>query len=261
LGGVSSFTAPVRFYYDTDYEPNRAYVGPNFPLLVIDPGANLTPQRSKAQGVQTVLAYTSAIEMAKDSRFLQKAKDAGIGILGTNPDWGSLFMDMTNPDWAEFYCSAIVGDAVRRGFDGIILDTYDMSVDIFNAGLHDDLDHMIECMAELVLLVRREFPGLIVVPNRGFEQWETSKEFRVAIDGMLVESYRTGGDFKWMDKRIKKVTRAGKPVLAVEYTRDLPTAKRITKENKAMGIPTLVCASRDITRPKVVWYPGAGKAT
>lgn len=249
--------APKAFYYDTGFAPNRKFLSPSFPLVVIDPGANLSPAQVKKRGVRTVLAYTSAIEMAQDSRFYKKAiNEWKIPTLGKNPDWDTWFMDMTHDLWPEFYRTVIVDDAVKKGFDGIILDTFDMAVDISNT-TGKDLNEMLGCMCLLVREVRIKYPDLIIVPNRGFEEWEIDAQFRDDINGVLVESYRTGGDFKWLHKRVKWVLDAGKPVLAIEYTKNKATAKQVTKDNRTLGIPTLVCAGQSLTPPTVVWYSGA----
>lgn len=255
---------PTRFYYCTSYDPPEEFLDGRFPLLVLDPGCNRgNPEalnKLRERGSKTILAYTAAVEMREDSRFWKKAKN--IPKLGINPDWGSWFMKVDHPDWAKFFSGTIAADAKERGFDGIVLDTFDMYVDIVHRyKLHDNQARLMLSMAELVALVRKQHGDeFLIVPNRGFEIWEEDlAEFQKTINGMLVESYRTGDSMKWVGKRIKWVLKAGKPVLVMEYTADVKKAKAVTKENRLEGMPTLVCASRRLTPPEVVWYPGKRK--
>ncbi|MBF0587772.1 MAG: endo alpha-1,4 polygalactosaminidase [Magnetococcales bacterium] len=151
------------------YYSDKAPVGAfkNHSLLVLDSRYH-PPLRPLADRGKTLLGYLSLGEVASDADWYEEMRQQG--ILGAeNPAWpGSFYVDLRDPRWVKRVVEELVPSIVKRGFQGVFLDTLD------NAGHLERLDPkkyhgMVEAGARLVRTIRRHYPYLVIMINRGYE--------------------------------------------------------------------------------------------
>lgn len=243
-----------RYYvdYSTDVDPKK--LNGKFPLVILDPGCETSVEAAREKGVK-VLGYTAWTEIADDSRWRAKFDAAKIKTLGRTV-WDGDYVDILDPRWPDMFVGRMVHEiAGEMGWDGIMIDVYDGAVDMARKfGI--DVEDGIKAGADVVVRVREEYPETIIMPNRGFEQYESSVDFRESIDGVLVERVLTGEDLNWLKGQLFPIRDAGIPIFALDYCKDEAKAKKIVQKNKGMGFIPLVTATSSLSPPKVVGFPG-----
>lgn len=246
-----------RFYVDYSVQPNEKFLNGTFPLVILDPGCERDMQTLRTQGVK-VLGYTSWAEIADDSRWREKFDATRIQTLGRT-DWEGDFVNMLDPEWRDFFVDMIAREVIETcKWDGVYLDTFDGGIDAANNGWVK-MDAAIQAGAEMVALLRATYPQAIILPNRGFEQWQADRRFQQAIDGMLIERVQTGEDKEWLMEQIQPVQDAKLSIFSLDYTKNEKRAKEIVKSNKRLGFIPLVTATPSLTPPVVMGYPGMWK--
>lgn len=202
LAGIQSFAV----YYGT----NRAFSDllVNFDLAIVQPNtvSSRQLQSLKAEGVR-VVAYLSVGEA--EGSLIGLPKD---WVLGTNPNWGSRFMDAGQPGWRD-QVYRWARDILDIGFDGLFLDTVD-TVDVFPQTRPG--------MVELIRGLRQRFPTAVIVQNRGFAVLPQTAEL---LDAVMFESFSTDYNFKTQTyfahdgdpAPLLPYLRRGLPVLALDY--------------------------------------------
>ncbi len=208
LAGITSFVV----YYGN----NRSFADQliHFNLAIVQPNTVSFGklQELKAKGVR-VVAYLSIGEAEGSMIGLPKG-----WVLGTNPDWGSKYVDANQSGWRETVFKW-AKDILDIGFDGLFLDTLD-TVDLFpksKAG-----------MVQIVEGLRKQFPNAVIVQNRGFAVLAQTSAF---IDAVMFEDFSTLYDFKTQKyspnegdpKLLLPYLERGLVVLALDYA--LPTQK------------------------------------
>ena len=139
-----------------------------------------------------LLGYLSLGEIHGGRSCFQEVGREGL-LLEANPNWpDARRVDMRAARWRERVVEQLVPAILVRGFDGIFLDTLD------NAEALERRDPvrfagMVQGAAELVRGIRRRFPGVPVMVNRGYGVLP-----RIAgqFDMLLGESVRTTFDAK-----------------------------------------------------------------
>lgn len=238
--------------YSTDVDPKR--LRGKFPLVILDPGCQTALDEARAAGVK-VMGYCAWTEIADDSRWRKKFDDAGIKTLGRTK-WAGDYIDILDPNWQAMFVGDMVSEImVDLDWDGVFLDVFDGAVDMGNE-FDFDVEAGVQAGSDAVARIREVYPKAIIVPNRGFEQWTSSRQFQNAIDGMLVERILTGEDMHWIMGQIEPVRDAGKVILALDYCADEKKAKAIVKKNKELGFVPLVTASTNLSPPRLVGFPG-----
>jgi uncharacterized protein (TIGR01370 family) len=171
-------------YYD-DALPASAFKGMD--LVIFD--RRYHPKFESLKGKAHVLAYVSAGEVYDDvpeRKILAKSKV----LLGQNPRWKSHAVDLTSPEWREMVLD-YVDDAVKRGFDGVMLDTLDSPLHWAETKAPERLDTMREAAASLVAGIRLRHPKVKIMVNRGFT---VLPAIAPDIDYVLAESILTNTD-------------------------------------------------------------------
>lgn len=168
LATIRSFVV----YYGT----NQAFAKQlsQFDLAIVQPNTLSYPQRRKLQAQGTrVVAYLSVGEAEGYMVGLPKA-----WVLGTNPNWGSKYMDANQAGWREAVLQR-AKDILEIGFDGLFLDTVD-TVDLFPKTKPG--------MVQLIRALRQSFPKAILVQNRGFAVLPQTAPF---LDAVMFEDFST----------------------------------------------------------------------
>lgn len=148
-------------YYDSVLPASRFS---RYDLVVFDRRHH--PDFSVLKGKTQVLAYVSIGEVYDDvpEKKLLEAKKA---ILFQNDKWSSHAVDLTSPEWRRLVLG-YVDDAVKKGFDGVMLDTVDSPLHWAETKQPDQYDRMKEGAADLIHAIRTAHPKLKIMLNRGF---------------------------------------------------------------------------------------------
>ncbi len=138
-----------------------------FDVVVLD-GLRHPPLAPLAERGKTVLGYLSLGEVASDKPHYSTIKAEGLLLL-ENPQWkGSFMVDLRDPRWRRFVVEHLVPGLLQQGFDGLFLDTLD------DAAYLESLDPkayrgMKKAAVRLVRAIRRHYPTITLMLNRGFD--------------------------------------------------------------------------------------------
>jgi uncharacterized protein (TIGR01370 family) len=178
---------PWAVYYAAELPPSAFY---GYDLLVFESDRHpalepLVDRRKK------VLGYLSLGEVNETRSYFAEVKAENL-FRGENENWkGSFFVDVRDPRWTKRVIDDLVPEILRRGFQGIFIDTLDNPRHLertdpkANAG-------MVEAAARLVRTLRRNFPTMIIVLNRSYELLPSVER---DIDMVLGESVYADYDF------------------------------------------------------------------
>lgn len=195
--GANSPPAPRFAVYYTDTLPASAFF--SYDVLVFDSHAHPDLAPLKARG-KKIFGYLSLGEAADYRHGYRSVENEGLLLKNSAvTSWGSRVIDVRKPQWAAYVVEELIPDLVRRGFDGLMLDTLDTAEAVealdpaANAGMR-------MAMARLVRLIRLHYPNLKIMVNRGFS---LLPEIAEDIDAVLAESIYTVYDTKTGEHRLQ----------------------------------------------------------
>lgn len=247
---------PWVVYY-ADKEPVEAFAG--YTLVVLD-SEHHPPLRPLAERGKVLLGYISLGEVEEHRPWYAKVKRWGI-LKEENPHWkGSYYVDVRDPRWTALVVEELVPMLLRRGFDGVFLDTLDNPVHLEEAQ-PQKYKGMTEAAAQLVRAIRRNYPDAPIMMNRAYALLPKVER---DIDFELGESVYADYDFKtktyrlvdrplYLEQvRLLKEARKRRPelrVMTLDYwsPSDPEGIKRIYKEQRANGFDPYV-ATIDLDR-------------
>jgi uncharacterized protein (TIGR01370 family) len=192
--------APIPWvvYYAAELPPNAFY---GYDLVVFESERH-PPLEPLVDRGKKVIGYLSLGEVNEVRPYFAEVKAENL-FRGENENWkGSFFVDVRDPRWTKRVVEDLVPEILRRGFQGIFIDTLD------NPGHLERLDPkanagMVEAAARLIRTLRRNFPRMIIVLNRGYDLLPSVER---EIDMVLGESVYT--DYDFAQKRYGKVDEA-----------------------------------------------------
>ena len=224
------------------------YYGPNPPVnalaqfdrLVLEP-ENIKPTeltQLKRSGA-VAYSYLSVGEVGEHRNWYDRIpQDA---VTGTNGDWNSKLMNLSDPAWQRFLLQR-AAELQRRGYEGLFLDTMD-SYQLF---VKSDAERKKQeaALANLVYRIKRKYPQLSIITNRGFEVIDRIGQY---IDGVAAESLYAGWnnglqtytevpetDRQWLQQKFETIRQKFSiDTIAIEY---LPANKRSEARNIAAKI-------------------------
>ncbi len=224
----SSPLPPIR-RFRVDYSPT-----PSLPrllqadLVIVQPVLPASDLEALAAAGVRAIAYLSIGEAEADDPAPPTLPPAC--ILGTNPHWGSHYVDPRCPEWQTLVISR--AQALRHaGYAGLLLDTVDTAV-LF--------PETAPAMAALICRIRTEAGGFLV-QNRGFP---LLRESAACIDAVLYEDLSARYDFETgqyvyeeQDPRPVLPYRDRLTLLALDYVpRDQPErARRACARARSLG--------------------------
>lgn len=260
LGGLGCALSPVRgnsavlrlpisvsswaVCYNT--EVTQSELAP-YDLLVLDPGVKLPLRPLRQQGKQ-LFGYISVGEI-ESSRFEYKSVRGSSMLIRENPNWaGSYLVDVRDPDWVGLLVGTLVPYVLRRGFQGVFLDTIDSAI-FLEENEPKQFAGMKSASIRMIREIRRQFPSVPIMMNRGLQ---ILPEVLPHIDALLVESLLTTYDFhansyelrsddsvEFQLKLLKaaRTTSGSVPTFSLDYwsTDDLGTVKNIYDRERAFG--------------------------
>lgn len=186
--GAGGPPIPWVVYYAAELPPSAFYP---YDLVVFESDRHPAIEPLIDRG-KKVIGYISLGEVNETRPYFAEVKAEGI-LLGENENWkGSYFVDVRDPRWTKRVVEELVPQILRRGFQGIFIDTLD------NPGHLQRLDAkanagMVDAAASLVRTLRRNYPKMTIVLNRGYDLLQAVER---DIDMVLGESVYADYDFE-----------------------------------------------------------------
>lgn len=245
-GRTTTSTSPFRwaaYYRDTASSADLE----EYDLLVLDPDRHplLAPLADRDQ---LLLAYVSLTEVGEGRAYFAALAREG-ALIEAHPHWQDAhFIDIRHQAWAALLLEQVIPGVLAAGFDGVFLDTLD-DAELFERRDPKRYEGMQAAAAALVKTIRRHYPSIRVMVNRGYAVLP-----RIArdIDYVLGESvqgsfdpetraYRTvsDADITWQVERLH-AARERNPrlmVLTLDYWApdDQPGVKALYDAQRSRG--------------------------
>lgn len=196
--GVAAGTAPPRWalYYAADAEP-IAFAP--YEMVVLDADRH-PPIGPLVERGKTVLGYLSLCEVASTRSYFDDVRAEGL-LLDEHPIWrGSHYVDIRDPRWSRRVIEELIPRLLRRGFTGVFLDTLD---DAAMLDRQPGRRGMRDAAIRLVKAVRRHYPDLTLMMNRGYDLLPAVER---DVDAVLAESLH--GTYDFATKQYRRVPAA-----------------------------------------------------
>jgi cysteinyl-tRNA synthetase, unknown class len=246
--GVAPFEVKSWHYQLQDIDPS-VIAKSSADMIVIDYSGNNGPftraqveqMKRKPDGSRRiVIAYMSIGEAETYRWYWPQRSSTWLGP--ENPQWrGNYGVRFWHPDWQAIIFE-YTDKIIAAGFDGVYLD----KVDEFEEMGHKD--DMVEFVERISQRAKSQHEDFLIVSQNGDELIPDPK-FRQAIDAFAREDLFYGEDndgernsadsIRTNIRRLKTLTREGKPVFVVEYPRNeqqAQTAQREIAEQEFVGL-------------------------
>jgi uncharacterized protein (TIGR01370 family) len=233
----------IAFYGQTaDEEVLSAY-----DIVVLDPMFQGSVATVAKRGAR-VCAYLSLGEVRTSDTFYDRIDP--VALLEDNPAWpGTRRIDVRQRAWKDLVLEAIIPVIVAKGFTGLMLDTLDTPPYL------EQLDPvgkagMGEAAVDLVQAIRRAYPKLLVIVNRGYALLSSLID---NVDGVIAESLLTTqetdgiGCCRWNEPsdvalQLSLLGPAARrrirvPILSLDYwdPEDVETVRKIYSRQRQLG--------------------------
>ncbi|MBI3813021.1 MAG: endo alpha-1,4 polygalactosaminidase [Nitrospinae bacterium] len=213
-----------------------------------------------------LLGYISLGEVEDYRYYFNDVKSDGI-LLQENKNWkGSYFADIRSRLWVSRVIEQMIPDILRRGFDGLFIDTLDNPIYLENED-PEKYRGMKDAAVRLVRSIRLHYPSIKIMINRAYE---ILPEVGLYIDMVLGESMFTDYDFEKKSYYVVPIYRYQSQVnllkdvkkrmphlkiFTLDYweTSDISGIVRIYKEQRANGFEPYVATielDRIVSEPK-----------
>jgi uncharacterized protein (TIGR01370 family) len=213
-----------------------------FDIVVVDPDHGYDP-RAYNSASSELFAYVSLGEAHPSRSWFASIPPAWKA--GANTAWGSVVIDQARAEWAEFVAERIVAPLWARGYRGLFLDT----LDSYRLARGTDPAAQQQGLVRLIRELRRRFPGLRLIANRGFE---LLPQIRDELAAVAAESLFRGWDAaaghyvevpakdrEWLLEQLRQVrAEHGLPAIAIDYVdpRERDLARTTADRIAALGI-------------------------
>jgi len=222
-GGLARASSYLNTY--GDYQASDLAEFEKYDVAVLDPydyPDEKFPAALRKSGT-TVLAYIDIGEAEEFREYWPEVrKNPGL-LIKENPDWpGDWFADVNNPEWRRIILEREIPRLRSLGpMDGLCMDMLDTV---------DDYPRLKPGMVRLVREIRAKYPGLLLVPNRGFA---VLPEILPYIDAFKYEDLSSGyhaktGKYKAehdqadLDILARALARKDIPVLVLDHVATSP---------------------------------------
>lgn len=158
-----------------------------FDIAVVEPDHGFDPLAYRGQGGSELFAYVSVGEVHPTRSYAARIPDAW--RIGRNATWHSLVIDQAQPAWPAFFADEVVGPLWARGYRGFFLDT----LDSYHLVKDVDVAAQQRGLVAVVRMLRKRYPGIRLIFNRGFE---LLPELRGEVHAVAAESLYRGWDAK-----------------------------------------------------------------
>jgi uncharacterized protein (TIGR01370 family) len=218
--------------YYSDKEPIEKFEP--FDLLVLDSTHYPPLQQLREQG-KVLLGYISLGEVEKRNHYYREMREANI-LLQENRNWpDSYYTDLRSSKWQKLVIEQLVPDILLKGFDGIFIDTLDSPLDLERRD-PAKFSGMTQSTIRLIRKLRENFPGMIIMVNRGYEVLQDIAPY---IDLHLGESVYA--DYNFAKKSYGRVKDS-------DYRRQVEWLQAAKQKNPNLQVMTLDYASPEDQR-------------
>ncbi|MDF1760418.1 MAG: endo alpha-1,4 polygalactosaminidase [Coxiellaceae bacterium] len=233
---LANYLPSVAFYYGSQPPVDELHA---FDVVVVDPKSGVDPKKFNDKNSQAY-AYVSIGEWHGDKKIPNKK-----WVMARNRTWNSYALDQSNPAWREYALTKIIAPLVKQGYQGVFFDTMD-SYHLF-AKTADARAKQEAGMVTLIQSVKKKFPHLHIILNRGFELLpKVNKD----IDGVAAESLYAGWNHAkrryvdvpkksrdWLMQQMQAVKKYGLWPIVIDYTNsaDRKKAQKVADKIKADG--------------------------
>ncbi len=204
IGGLSKKRKTIEYeerkkWFDSDkfvcyYGPDAIQELSDFNVAILESGNHKKSdiELLKKAGVWTV----GYVTIGEDDK-LEKGDGKGPGGYASfymdadwdgkpdmNVNWNSYYVDAGNPLWQDIIINKRVKAVLDKGCDGIFMDTVD-TVDIY--------PDTRKGMVDLIQNIRKKYPDIKIVQNRGFGVLQDTAPY---IDGIMYEDFSINYDWQ-----------------------------------------------------------------
>jgi uncharacterized protein (TIGR01370 family) len=183
----------IAFYGQTADEQLLA----SYDIVVLDPMFTGSLAAVASSGARTC-AYLSLGEIRVSDTFYDKVEQGA--LLEKNPAWpDTRRIDVRQRSWKDLVLKEMIPSIVAKGFTGLLLDTLDTPPYLEQMDPNGSRG-MRQAAVDLVGAIRKSYPNLLVIVNRGYALLPS---ILANIDGIVAESLltnseqRRGGGYKW----------------------------------------------------------------
>ena len=247
------FTAE-KWFILLDYRPSLYPVTgeeiARYDMAILDPDNH--PEIAGLKGRVILIAYVSIGEAENYRSYWEGVKGAE-WIIGENPNWkGNYYVDVRNPGWRRLIIDEVIAGAVKKGFDGIFMDTIDTSF-MLESEDPERFEGSDRAMADFVYEIHEKYPELLLISNNGFSILDKIGPY---LNAMLSEDINMMVDFEGDGYRrvpaedrahkiatLKKLMeKYGLPVFIIDYVSQDNRAliKECIKKDRKLGFKPYV---------------------
>lgn len=191
LNAALPLISPVRperwiAYYAASGTPEEFF---DYDIIVFDADIhpNIAPLIDRGK---MVLAYINFGQIEEFRKNFARVKLAGL-LLKEDELWpGEWSINMLDRQWMQFLLDEIIPNALRQGFNGVLLDTIDRPIDL-ERRFPKKYRGMTEAALKNIRTIRLNYPDMKIMVNRGYGLLEQMAPY---IDMVLAESLFTSYD-------------------------------------------------------------------
>jgi uncharacterized protein (TIGR01370 family) len=153
----------VIYYGDT--QPDHEFT--MYDVIVFD-RENHPPLQKLTAKNKIILGYISGGELDEDVSNYNELKDNFI-LIHENKNWeGAHVVDIRDPKWTAYIIQDLIPDILRKGFNGIFIDTFD-SVEHLEQKDPNKYSGMKSAASNMIKTIRMHYPNIKIMVNRGYE--------------------------------------------------------------------------------------------
>ena len=193
-GWAPGVRAPTAFFYGP--APVPAELMAQYDRVVVEPDAIGVPPSG---GAAELFAYVSVGEVSQSRSWWQRVPRHL--YLGVNRGWGSEIVDVGNPEWGAFFIAEVIAPLYARGYRAFFFDTLDSYRLVSRS--ESELARHERGLVRIVLAVKKRWPSVKIVLNRGFESCRGSQ--------MQSRASRQRVCFRAGTQRIRRTFRCRRP--------------------------------------------------
>ena len=208
----------------------------NYDLVIVQPEHYAPDQVAllRSRGV-VVIAYLSiGYEPAPGLGVNWHIANPDDGMPLHDPRWDTLYVDCRSPAWQTHVLQQRIPEILARGVQGLFLDNLDVQ---------ETHPQTRPGVIDLVRRIRRGYPDLALIANRGFSALDS---LTAQVDAALFEAFTTyhdgerysawpDADLAWTEAQVKRLRglRPDWPILALDYAAPHDRALRARAEERA----------------------------
>lgn len=173
--------------YYNDEIPYQRFIG--YDIIAFD--SDSYPNFSQRRPGQVILGYLSTSEAETYRDYYGQIEKLGV-LLGSSELWKEhRIIDIRKSEWRKYFINKLVPDVLKKGFDGIMLDTIDSAIYLEEEN-PKKYKGMKAAALQFMIELRQTYPHIKLMLNRGFEIAEQAAPY---LDYILAESIRVEHDF------------------------------------------------------------------